>query len=230
MWLNLFICLLLAHLVADYVLQTDKVCLHKFDKKWCSIYHYMHALIVFGLSWLAAFNIDFWWCAMIICVTHFGIDLWKSYCKNNVAWFVIDQISHILVLIGVAWLWGETHCWQVPLGISMHWIVTAAAVIVCWKPANIFIKLLLKYYSVNLPDNNTNEFNAGALTGTLERWLILIFICLQQYEALGFLIAAKSIIRFRETETAKTEYVLVGTLLSIFIAVVAGLILKTIDY
>lgn len=51
-------------------------------------------------------------------------------------------------------------------------------------------------------------------------------MCLQRYEALGLLIAAKSIIRFREKETVKTEYVLAGTLLSIFIAVVAGLLLN----
>ncbi len=48
--------------------------------------------------------------------------------------------------------------------------------------------------------------------------------CVQQrYDALGLLIAAKSIIRFSEKDPAKTEYVLAGTLLSIFIAVLAGL-------
>lgn len=76
--------------------------------------------------------------------------------------------------------------WSVPFGIAPKYIALAVAVIVCWKPANIFIKL-------------------------------------QQYEALGLLIAAKSIIRFGEKETAKTEYVLAGTLMSIFIAVLAGL-------
>ena len=44
-----------------------------------------------------------------------------------------------------------------------------------------------------------------------------------RYEALGLLIAAKSIIRFGDKETAKTEYVLAGTLLSILIAVLAGM-------
>ena len=52
---------------------------------------------------------------------------------------------------------------------------------------------------------------------------LLIFVCMQRYDALGLLIAAKSIIRFSEKDTAKTEYVLAGTLLSIFIAVLAGL-------
>lgn len=47
---------------------------------------------------------------------------------------------------------------------------------------------------------------------------------MQHYEALGLLIAAKSIIRFSDKETSRTEYVLAGTLLSIFIAVVTGLV------
>ena len=37
------------------------------------------------------------------------------------------------------------------------------------------------------------------------------------------MIAAKSIIRFGDSQTNKSEYVLAGTLLSIFIAVMAGL-------
>ena len=46
---------------------------------------------------------------------------------------------------------------------------------------------------------------------------------MQRYDAVGFLIAAKSIICFSEKDTAKTEYVPAGTLLSIFITVLAGL-------
>ena len=76
---------------------------------------------------------------------------------------------------------------------------------------------------MNMPAEQDSGFNAGALIGTIERWLILIFVCLQRYDALGLLVAAKSIIRFSERDTAKTEYVLAGTLLSILIAVLAGM-------
>ena len=79
-----------------------------------------------------------------------------------------------------------------------------------------------------MPNERESIFNAGALIGTLERWLILIFVCMQRYEAIGLLIAAKSIIRFSEKDTTKTEYVLAGTLLSIFIAVLSGIILMIV--
>lgn len=40
------------------------------------------------------------------------------------------------------------------------------------------------------------------------------------------LIAAKSILRYRSDETLKSEYVLIGTLLSFGIAVIAGIVVN----
>ena len=93
MWLELFLCLMLAHLVADFVLQSNKVCKDKAEKKWKCWYHYAHALIVCGLAWLVAWDVNFWWCALVIGVTHFAIDMWKSYREENVTWFAVDQIQ-----------------------------------------------------------------------------------------------------------------------------------------
>lgn len=229
MWVELVLCLVLAHLVADFALQTNKICKDKVEKKWTSLYHYGHAMVVFGLSWLVAFDWGFWWCALIIGVSHFAIDMWKSYRPENVAWFALDQILHLAVIAGVAWIWSDWYGWGMSFEISVKYIAMAVAALVCWKPANILIKLTLKHYSVNMPEDNANGFNAGALIGTIERWLILIFVCMQHYEALGLLIAAKSIIRFSDKETSRTEYVLAGTLLSIFIAVVVGMMVMIIE-
>ena len=223
MMMELFLSLVLAHLVADFVLQTGKTCEDKKERNWKSPHQYVHALAVFGLAWLATWDVCFWWGAWIIGVTHFGIDIWKSYREDNVVWFALDQVMHLLVIAGVAYAWTGCHDWSLPFGVELWYVAAAVALLVCWKPANIFIKLMLKHYSVNMPEEKENGFNAGALIGTIERWLILIFVCLQRYDALGLLIAAKSIIRFSEKDTAKTEYVLAGTLLSIFIAVLAGM-------
>lgn len=228
MWVKLFLCLLLAHLMADFALQTSKSCESKKEEKWHSGWHYVHAAIVFALSWLVSFRLDFWWCALVIAVTHLAIDMWKSYREDKVKWFVVDQLLHIAILALVAWLWCKFNEWTVPFGMPTKYIALAVAIVVCWKPANIFIKLMLKHYSVNMPEEKASGFNAGALIGNIERWLILAFVIMQRYEALGLLIAAKSIIRFGDKETAKTEYVLAGTLMSIFIAVMAGLIVTMV--
>ena len=68
--------------------------------------------------------------------------------------------------------------------------------------------------------------NAGRVIGNVERMLTLVFVMLGQYEAIGFLLAAKSLLRFRETDTVKSEYVLVGTLLSFGIAILIGVAVK----
>lgn len=223
MWLELVLCLGLAHLVADFALQTNRICKNKAERKWKSLYHYGHAIVVFGLSWLVAFDLGFWWCALIIGVSHFAIDMWKSYRPETVVWFALDQILHLGVIVGMARIWCGWYVWGLPFEFSVKFVAIAVAALVCWKPANILIKLTLKHFSVNMPEDNANGFNAGALIGTIERWLILIFVCMQHYEALGLLIAAKSIIRFSDKETSRTEYVLAGTLLSIFIAVLVGM-------
>jgi hypothetical protein len=63
--------------------------------------------------------------------------------------------------------------------------------------------------------------------------MILSFILLNQFAAIGFLLAAKSILRFKESEASKmSEYVLLGTLISFSIAIIIGLsingLLKTL--
>ena len=64
----------------------------------------------------------------------------------------------------------------------------------------------------------------GALIGTLERLLAFFFVLRGNYQAVGFIMAAKSILRFKESEGARAEYVLVGTLMSVTIAVACALI------
>ncbi len=226
MWVEMFLCLLSAHLIADFLLQNNVICNDKSERRWRSQYQYWHSVLVFVISWLVVWDLHFWWLAVIVGISHSFIDIWKSYREENVTWFILDQIMHLLVIALVSWLWVSHHDWSIPFGIRADYVAVVAAAIICWKPANILIKLALKHYSVNVPKDNVDGFNAGALSGTIERWLILIFVCLQRYDALGLLVAAKSIIRYSEKDTAKTEYVLAGTLLSIFIAVIAGLLLN----
>jgi hypothetical protein len=56
--------------------------------------------------------------------------------------------------------------------------------------------------------------------------LALALIIVGQYEAVGLIIAAKSILRFNGTQ--KSEYVLIGTLLSFGIAASLGIFINLI--
>ena len=69
---------------------------------------------------------------------------------------------------------------------------------------------------------------AGRYIGWLERGLIITFVIGNFGEAVGFLLAAKAIVRYPEMDKdgAFGEYFLVGTLTSVGIALVVGTVLR----
>lgn len=70
---------------------------------------------------------------------------------------------------------------------------------------------------------DATEFNRGRIIGLLERVLIYAFVLSGQYGAIGFTLAAKGFTRFKELENRGfAEYVLIGTLLSSSLAMIAG--------
>jgi len=70
----------------------------------------------------------------------------------------------------------------------------------------------------------------GKYIGWLERFLILCFIFIGYYQGIGFILAAKSILRYGEIKSDDdrrfAEYVIVGTLLSFVFAIVIGLAMR----
>jgi hypothetical protein len=68
----------------------------------------------------------------------------------------------------------------------------------------------------------------GATIGVLERLLIVTFVLVGADAAIGFVIAAKTIARFRQLDDRDfAEYYLLGTLASVSVAIVTGLIART---
>lgn len=232
MWGDVFVRLLLAHVVGDFVCQTDEFCRKKQMNGICGPHGYLHSVVIFVLSWIALWNFSSWWLALIIGVAHLLIDAIKR--KDDLRSFLIDQVAHVVCIAGIACLavdmmpdiYGGYDCECVNT-ICLY----ALFFLLNGKPANILIKHILKAYSVDSPTEPTGKcesIRSGKLIGNLERWLIIIFILCGQYEAIGFLIAAKSIIRYKDSDTSKTEYVLAGTLISVFIAVISGVLLVTV--
>jgi len=102
---------------------------------------------------------------------------------------------------------------------------------------NFVIRLMLEKLDLTpkkpLKDDKGNidnkEYNAGRIIGILERIIIYFFVLNGNYTAIGFVIAAKGITRFKELEKRSfAEYVLIGTLLSITLAAGIALLIKEI--
>ncbi len=69
----------------------------------------------------------------------------------------------------------------------------------------------------------------GRMIGMFERIIIFTLVLLNEYAAIGFLITGKSIIRFaQQKEQIRSEYVLVGTMVSYAIAIVTGVGINTL--
>lgn len=97
--------------------------------------------------------------------------------------------------------------------------------------ANIVLRYLLELLGLRSLGKSSEvdrqEYNTGRIIGLLERIFVFLFVILNQYTAIGFILAAKGVTRFKDFESRTfAEYVLVGTLLSALLAVVMAFVVK----
>jgi hypothetical protein len=251
--LSIVIGLLVAHLLGDFYFQPTRWVESRNTKHLRSPALYLHALLHGVLALIALLatsaitvlttkesglaDIDFTALLMVaggILISHFVIDAIKSYAKSTTLAFAI------VILWALLTAQIEPLFKQILLINHQHLAILLAYLIIL-KPTSIFIKQLLSPWSkeldehakpktastlVQLPIQNTLAM-AGQRIGYLERLLILTFVLLNQFAAIGFLLAAKSIFRFGDLTKSEdkklTEYVLLGTLTSVVITVAVGL-------
>ncbi|WPV67146.1 DUF3307 domain-containing protein [Chitinophaga sp. LS1] len=228
----------LAHILGDFFLQSSKWVASKELKKWRSPYLYIHIFIHFTLILLVTWDLRLWRVALVISVLHLLIDTIKLQYQQPAtqrAWFFIDQIAHLVVLLWV-WSFYEHVTWNYTTIVTPRALIISTAVLFALKPASLITKFAISKWtpgtSASSSSTTTGEIeslkNAGEWIGFLERLMILIFILLGKWEGVGFLLAAKSVFRFGDLkeprETKLTEYVVIGTFLSFFIAILTGII------
>jgi hypothetical protein len=106
-------------------------------------------------------------------------------------------------------------------------------ILVIWPFSWVISKIMKAKWDEELQGEEGEGLkDAGAWIGSLERVLILTFIFLDHFQAIGFLITAKAIFRFNQLQEdrdrKRTEYVMIGTLLSFSLTILTGIFLKTI--
>lgn len=244
MELVLFFNLLCAHLIADFWLQTNKMVFEKRRFGFQGKALYIHSLTVALISYLFSGTLLFWPYAIVIFLSHVIIDFLKTRFKVKLWPFVVDQILHFVIAYCIAvWFIQNNTGWTQFAFISEQNIlkvpILICACIFCTSPANFFIREVLAKFRINTlmkKKEGTNDKvavrlrNAGALIGGLERLLVLAFVLIGNYEAAGLTIAAKTILRFRDDEGPRTEFVLVGTLLSFLIVLIVSIIVLLVAF
>ncbi|MEM8816501.1 MAG: DUF3307 domain-containing protein [Pseudomonadota bacterium] len=236
----LLLLLLLAHMLGDFVLQSSAWIDERYEKRLYSKRLYAHVAIHGALSLLVLCLLlpPAWQLlgfAAIIATTHFAFDLAKSYTTpGRISWFIVDQLLHLAV-IALVWL-AVTEQWPL-LDRAVESVLDTRVLliligyfVVIW-PFAIVIGLVCSPWARDI-DGLESLANAGKRIGQLERFLVLTFILVDQFAAIGFLLAAKSILRFGDTREKNhrkiNEYILVGTMTSFSLTIAFGLLLRVL--
>jgi hypothetical protein len=231
MELNILLRLLLAHLLGDFLLQPARWVNAKNNKKEKAPEMYYHVLVITLLTYLFLWDWGHWYIPLIIMISHTLIDIWKSYRHHTFIYFLFDQLLHLLVIV-IVWLvfYFDAHTvftWITKYLNSAHFWILVIAYYMVTQPLGIAIGNATNKWQKEAGMDIAGLNKAGMWIGCCERVLVLTFIITNQYTALGFLMAAKSILRFgdrEDREQKKTEYILVGTLISFAAAALVGTI------
>jgi len=238
--LEMFAALISAHLLADFVLQFDCIAKAKKSGKrnilgWAMIAHAIivaaTAIIAIGAATLSAAIL-----IIIITLSHVCIDLgkifldrwsWLNQFKRAELWtFWIDQIAHIAVLAAAASMINVTlsdgFWWQVNSNIQTLTLIHIhlAGFITATRVGQFSIAMFMVPFRRETENSSTDEETqnlsppGGAWIGLIERSIIYGLVFLGQVAAIGFVIALKSLLRFKETKIA-SEYLIIGSLISI---------------
>lgn len=216
--------LLLAHVLTDFVFQTGKIIQHKHDYGWKSWRLMVHALTAGILALILSMQWSHWLLVGVgTAASHWIIDIVKLKSgQKGLRAFVGDQFAHIAIVVSIAlYIHGIGWTWSY-VDFVREILPYVLGLVLIFRPTGFLIDHIIKRWIEELDDNQDTLPAAGRWIGYLERFLIFIFVILQQYAAIGLLIAAKSILRFRDTDSRQkiTEYILLGTLLSFTCAIV----------
>ncbi len=231
----LFIKLILAHIIGDFVLQPDRWVKDKKERKHRSPYLYWHTIIhALALMVTLQFNTKYWLGILVITFSHLLIDVLKLNLKDKVnerILFFSDQLAHLLIIAMVVGIY-EDYAIDTRALYAPEILLLITAILVVTVVSAIVIKVIITKWELEEDPNEDSLENAGKYIGMLERLFVFGFVVTNHWQTIGFLIAAKSVFRFGDLSKSKdrklTEYILIGTLLSFGFAITTALVYKYI--
>ncbi len=211
-----FCAMLVAHVLADFVFQTSWMVAQKRKPQVLLL----HVAIVFALTLVALGGHVL--AALAIAVLHLIIDAVKTWglpesLRGTLTAFLGDQIAHVCSLICIALYWPMA----ASNGVWGNWIanVIEPALVLCGfiltvRAGGFAVGILMSRYQDAVEQDGLPA--AGMIIGQLERTLIFLLVMTNQAAGIGFLIAAKSVLRFDTASQGQKagEYVIIGTLAS----------------
>jgi hypothetical protein len=212
-----FTALFIAHILADFVFQYAWMVRAKSRPEVLAL----HGAVVVAAA-AALLGPGAWAELAVLGAVHVGIDVMKVGLRSGgAAAFVADQAAHLLTIAVLAvaapalWAngpWAQLDAPWPELILQGGLLVTG--LIAATRAGGFAIELMMSAPSWQPPKGGLPD--GGRMIGLLERGLIFLLVLTGQFGAIGFLIAAKSILRFGTVgeDRAVSEYVIIGTLAS----------------
>jgi hypothetical protein len=241
--------LLLAHLLGDFPLQSQWISKNKGSNLGALT---LHGAIHYLLAWvcLLAFTpvsgllpanqlFVLGYIAIHVLVDTFKYRLTsRQILPDDSKTFLLDQLMHAVVLVYAAILLTGNHIGQfiarlaqfIPIKVQI--LEVAIVYVAVIFGGGYLIRNLTKGLAKHtLPSSPDQLPNAGLYIGWLERLLVLTAIAVQTPTLVGLILTGKSIARFPELKDARfVEYFLIGTLLSLSLSLLGGIVLHQLLY
>jgi hypothetical protein len=204
-----FAALFFAHVLADYVLQSKGMVARKREAKMLLL----HTAIVIATAQLALGRVDTW-IPLAVGGVHLCVDIVKSRLAPSLLSYLVDQAAHIATIAVAAWYAPDVFAdgpWPAEAATVMAII---AGFIFATRAGGFAVALLMgRFDGADLPESLPA---GGFWIGMLERAIIFLFILVGEPMGIGFLIAAKSVLRYDTVsgDSRAAEYVIIGTLAS----------------
>ena len=217
--INTLIAVFAAHVLADFVLQTARMV----ESKRNPLTLLAHGAVMIATAALMLGSVSPW--ILALGLAHGAIDVAKTFAPRNLTSFLSDQAAH-LISLGVFAALFPSH-WTTGIWANVEWappaMMLAAGAITASRAGGFAIGLMMLPWAASSPQGLPG---GGRAIGNLERGLIFLMVISGQASAIGFLIAAKSVLRFGTIgdDRAISEYVIIGTLASFAWAMVAAFV------
>ena len=232
MWETLVL-LLTGHLMGDFLFQTGWMVANK--RKPVVLVIHVGVVIVTTAIILGSLH---WPILLLIYGSHLAMDAIKTWVlPENLGAFVFDQFVHIAVVVGLALAYptaASQSIWLMLLPAENTHLFYASltfisALILAIPAGGYLIGTMMRPLVEELDDDLDGLDNGGQYIGWLERSLVVLFVFTGQPGSVGFVLAAKSILRFGDIKEVSqrrvAEYIIIGTFLSfgwaLFVANVA---------
>lgn len=218
--------LIFAHFLADFVFQTDWIMARKRRPGGFAA----HVAIVAFVSWACLGFALAPGALAAIALSHALIDAAKARLGGpGLTSFLADQAAHLVIALAVAqqvpgayasglWASGGPLAAHLPLGLLPDLYIIAAGLIAAVFAGGYAVAALMSTLDMEKVEGQLNVPRGGLYIGRLERLLIFMLVLTGNAGLIGFLIAAKSLLRFkeitREEDRSISEYVIIGTLAS----------------